>query len=262
MKKILFPLICGLLLMTLGSCGSLRYKRISKYKTYMKKLTPEEEAEAQLIGYVGTERVLNPYYKLMYVVDTLTINSPLYVYYNGFEYVVPQYVWKYVNSVSYDFNNFFKRTDIYLFSKDYFDDMDGRDRFRDKPDDDYAYFEWNEDFLDELVDKRALGNDTMYVVKFKAKRARFLLGLINVFWFNYNHGAMDAPYPHLDYNDNKNLYYKVVYYLCGDDSSGMSVDAEELTIEEYIKADMDSFDAAFPNRKEFFNGKVRRVKRK
>ena len=259
MKFKLIFFLAVLLTIAVSSCGSLKF---SKQKTHLRSLTAEEEAEDQLKNYVGSVRSLNPNYKLRYVVDTITINSPLYIYYNGYEYVVPLHVWEYANSHSANLYSFFKRTDIYLLSKEYFLDMDGKD-FSEEKIDEFENHQWDENFLGEQMDKKKLGNDTIFVIKFKAERARFLLSLVNIYWFNYNHATIDESYPYLDYEDDKNLYYKVVYYLPNDKGIKTKTDnIKELTNEEEIKSRQDSMDAIFPNRERILNGKVHNKKRK
>lgn len=140
--------------------------------------------------------------------------------------------------------------------------MDGKDFPKEKLDE-FENHQWDENFLGEQVDKKTLGNDTIFVIRFKSERARFLLGLVNIYWFNYNHATIDESYPYLDYKDDKNLYYKVVYYLPNDKGSNTETDnIKELTNEEEIKSRLDSLDAIFPNRKNMINGKVHNKKRK
>lgn len=197
MKKILFPLICGLLLIIMNSCRMPKSETVYDY--YF-------------------EGILDENYKSLYVVDTITLKSPYLVYYKGSSYVVPRSVWESTKTIS---AKFFKRTDIFLFSYDYMIDGDMRDTISDG---DYDRYSRTREFIGNYYMKKRLAKDTLYVAKFKMEEPVFILGLINIYWYNFRHayGAIDIIPSPLKYRDSRNLYYKVLYlYPAGrDEESG------------------------------------------
>ena len=135
--------------------------------------------------------------------------------YSGNCYAISGDTWKSIKTFTF---NTFKRPDFFLLSYRYTDDVDyrhGRDIVNNS---NFRYDGYNgqtvRKYLSDTIKKITLGDKEITVKKFIPKKVEFKLALINIYWYNRNHGyVMDFPNggSYLYYKDPKLLYYKIVY---------------------------------------------------
>ena len=161
-----------------------------------------------------------PNYKNFYVVDTIRIDDPVIVAYDG-RFVCSR---KLLDTLKVD-KNFFERPDVFLLGQvGLHYDLDPADF------DKYSYPDYGNCKIELKTTLK-----TRFKTKFKKKRINirlefyeqqvylyeyetpptfFILGLINANYYNNKHAAIDGPSYLIETKDQKTSYYKIVYPLC------------------------------------------------
>lgn len=148
-------------------------------------------------------------YQLIYIVDTITIKSPILINYKNWYIVMSEELLEScpINS------KIFNRTDVYFLTSNG-DILDNR-HFKFFPDYYFKQLSFDIDknnFIQIGADKQ----NKYRVYKFTCPHIRFYLTLMNLSMLNYDYCCvMDAPKPKpIKQKNALNTYYKVVFPFC------------------------------------------------
>jgi hypothetical protein len=139
------------------------------------------------------------------VVDTISIDDPVVVGFDGGDFVCSR---KLLDTVKID-KKFVKRPDVFLLGDYtfglYFDLEVVEDFYK------YSYPDYR-NCKPEL--KTKFPEQKIYLYEYKTPPAFFILGLINVNYYNRKHNFSDCDFYVIKTKDPKISYHKIVYPLC------------------------------------------------
>lgn len=139
-------------------------------------------------------------YKNFYIVDTIKINNPILFYYQRGRFVTCADTLFKQKKIT---EKFLKRPDVFVFSWNLRSDFDLSQLKR------YKY----KDYGKCDVKKQISNYKGVELYRFTCDSVKFILGMINVNYFNSAHVSADGSY-WIKQTDQKILYYKIVYPLC------------------------------------------------
>ena len=143
-----------------------------------------------------------PNYKRFYVVDTIKIDAPIIVSFNG-RFVCSK---KLLDTIKID-KKIFKRPDVFLLGEfGLYYDLDNLVDF-----DKYSYPDYG-NCEEEL--KTEFSKQEIYLYEYKTPPIFFILGLINANYYNTKHRTIDGHWYQINSKDKKTSYYKIVYPFC------------------------------------------------
>jgi len=139
-------------------------------------------------------------YKNVYLVDTISINDPIIIRYNGGRFIVPNQL---LNKTVKINDKFLKRPDVFILGDNFYRDFNSKDsiKFVSYPEEGGCGTE-----------KITSDIENVEVFRYKSKSVKFLLELVNVNYYNKTHNGYNTF--EIENNDWKNSFYKVVFPLC------------------------------------------------
>lgn len=141
-------------------------------------------------------------YKFLYVVDTVTIESPIAYTHRGHWYVCADTIIKNHNYKIDD--SFYTRSDIFLYVQDYFFMLTRDDSFLD-------FKKYSHEYKDVETEERLYyKNQPLYAIRFNKPKVRFLMGLINHDFYEYCVRCPDYPYKPIKNKKTQNTFFKIL----------------------------------------------------
>lgn len=139
-------------------------------------------------------------YKFLYVVDSVTLESPIAFTHKGHWYVCADSIIK-----NYKIEkSFFARPDIFLYAQNYLFMLTSNDYFSDFKKYSHEYKEV------ETTERIYYKNQPLYTIRFNKPKVRFLMGLINHDFYEYNVRCPDYPYKPIKNKNPQNTFFKIL----------------------------------------------------
>jgi hypothetical protein len=140
-------------------------------------------------------------YKMFYVVDTIIIDKPIIIDYQGGKFVFSKTLIE-KNSIN---RAFLKRPDVFLLGSNLYYDL--------WPEDYKKYIYPDNGKCDDIISINSK-NKNILSYEYADKSVRFILCLINSNYYNVKHNTVDGEYYQITSNDIKNSFFKIVYPIC------------------------------------------------
>ena len=141
-------------------------------------------------------------YKFLYVVDTVSIESPIAFTHRGHWYVCADTIIKNCNYKIDD--SFYTRTDIFLYAQHYLFMLTFNDPF-------FDFKKYSHEYKEVETEERIYyKNFTLYAIRFNKPKVRFLMGLINHDFYEYCVRCPDYPYKRIENKNPQNTFFKIL----------------------------------------------------
>jgi hypothetical protein len=141
-------------------------------------------------------------YKTGYIVDSINIDDPVRI--ESLKYGGMYIISKSTLSSFRNNRSFFLRPDVFIFGGDFYWDL---------PLNDYPKYKYP-DYGNCIFVKSDIKIEGLAIYEFQKEPCFFILGLINVKYYNQKHNSFDVKNNIIREKNEALIYYKVVYPLC------------------------------------------------